>query len=356
MQSGVKIIDYQRLFDDKDEWQIKIDNIRKVLADNRPVIVGMCVFNSFTKVKDVWDGKNDGYYGCHALCIVGYDNDFLGGAFEVMNSWGTGWGDQGFAWITYETLKKTQSLQRAFEITLSGQEKRVRNQASDVGKNKAQILDKFTSNISFKLDDGTLMPIEIKTNKSRGLIVVKKDSLKNRSEESVEKSENKNMGHSPLTTLNSNNFISYASEKSYTSGTQYRAYIEVSHPTYLYVLGSDNTGEFSILFPADAKTSDFLSTKNCAIALPDENSLIQMDNTIGTDFMYFVYSNQKLDPNMLVSELKGKKGNANQKITERFKSALSKSKPLEIDDKNISFKTDNTDDKFFIISLEIAHK
>ncbi|MHA1732361.1 MAG: C1 family peptidase [Promethearchaeota archaeon] len=46
----------------------------------------------------------------HAQCIVGYDDsvtdDGETGAFRVVNSWGTSWGDSGFYWLTYDAFKE----------------------------------------------------------------------------------------------------------------------------------------------------------------------------------------------------------------------------------------------------------
>ena len=41
--------------------------------------------------------------GGHAICLCGYDDSL--GAFRFKNSWGTGWGDQGYAWISYDYIK-----------------------------------------------------------------------------------------------------------------------------------------------------------------------------------------------------------------------------------------------------------
>jgi hypothetical protein len=41
-------------------------------------------------------------YGGHAQVVVGYDAARV--AFRVLNSWGSGWGDGGFAWIPRATL------------------------------------------------------------------------------------------------------------------------------------------------------------------------------------------------------------------------------------------------------------
>ena len=365
-RNGVKIKSYEKLFNLFDPWQRKIDEIKKVLADNRPVIVGMRLFKSFKNVKDVWDGKDDGYMGSHALCIVGYDDNFLGGAFEIMNSWGTGWGDQGFAWVSYGTLQKTQSLHSAFSITLGsntgevdGGGEKVQNGDVRVEKTPSTFnsqvqssnADKFVSSIYFKIvDDNSLMPTALKS-ASRGLIVVKNDS--NAQTAPAPKTNSETIGSK---SVESPNFLNFVSQKSYISGTNYRAYIEVSHPTYLYVLGSDLSGGFGVLFPADSKMSDFLSTKNSAIALPDENSSIRLDDNVGKDFMYFIYSYKQLDIANIVSELNSKTGSSHQKIVNKFRSALNKSTPLEKSENNMSFKSENTEDKFFIISLEIDHK
>jgi len=46
----------------------------------------------------------------HAVTIVGYDDNMTShgdtGAFKVVNSWGPGWGDNGYFWVTYDTIKK----------------------------------------------------------------------------------------------------------------------------------------------------------------------------------------------------------------------------------------------------------
>lgn len=44
--------------------------------------------------------------GGHTMTVVGYDDTRYGGAFEVINSWGTDWGDGGFTWITYDDFDR----------------------------------------------------------------------------------------------------------------------------------------------------------------------------------------------------------------------------------------------------------
>lgn len=81
--------------------------IKAALFNRLPVVVGMPVYNSFrwltgpSSVYNVFSGPNTGR---HAVTIVGYDDHRFGGAFKVINSWGTGWGDGGYFWLPYEHL------------------------------------------------------------------------------------------------------------------------------------------------------------------------------------------------------------------------------------------------------------
>ena len=113
-----KIQEYFRLFDwDESEFDKalglesdRIDNIKKALSNGHPVMIGMYVPSSFDYISgEVWNPtqlERDEYNAQpgHAMCIVGYDDNMHGGAFEVMNSWGREWGNDGFAWIKYNDM------------------------------------------------------------------------------------------------------------------------------------------------------------------------------------------------------------------------------------------------------------
>ena len=93
----------------------KTNEIKQKISSKNPVIIGAHVTNSIHSVEDsgavddngLWPyNKNEEFTGAHAMCIIGYDDSKFGGCFEVMNSWGSDYGDNGFIWIRYNDLFK----------------------------------------------------------------------------------------------------------------------------------------------------------------------------------------------------------------------------------------------------------
>jgi C1A family cysteine protease len=81
--------------------QRNLANWKKWLAASGPILVGLTVDDTFFNATAT-AGKLDTFQpttaaGGHAVCLVGYRAD---GRFIIRNSWGTGWGDKGFAYAT----------------------------------------------------------------------------------------------------------------------------------------------------------------------------------------------------------------------------------------------------------------
>lgn len=99
--------------------EFKIENYRKInyqdlnvlkdyLNDGRAVAIGAKLGDNFMG----WDSDNiissDSYlnpgmqHAYHAMALCGYDDNIgPNGAFRVVNSWGTNWGDDGYVWVDY---------------------------------------------------------------------------------------------------------------------------------------------------------------------------------------------------------------------------------------------------------------
>lgn len=93
------------------KWmQVNVQSLTEMkaqIARGIPVVVGIHVADSFQNFTGggVYrrSAKKEADLGGHALLVVGYSEALK--AFKVMNSWGPGWGDGGFAWIDYATFQ-----------------------------------------------------------------------------------------------------------------------------------------------------------------------------------------------------------------------------------------------------------
>lgn len=102
---------FTRLTDGADINGISVRAVKEHLAKDAPVVIGMMVGGSFMDAmmgKERWqptdDDRNQMGFGGHAMCVIGYDDRRQ--AFEIMNSWGTSWGKDGFAWVGYADFKE----------------------------------------------------------------------------------------------------------------------------------------------------------------------------------------------------------------------------------------------------------
>ncbi|WP_299124059.1 C1 family peptidase [uncultured Winogradskyella sp.] len=98
--------------DNKIKYWRKIDpsinTIKQNIANNIPVVFGAKLsdnfvsWNSSAVLSSNTSYNNVGQHAYHAMIVSGYDNSKgANGAFKVINSWGTGWGNNGYIWIDY---------------------------------------------------------------------------------------------------------------------------------------------------------------------------------------------------------------------------------------------------------------
>ncbi|MGO8842941.1 MAG: C1 family peptidase [Methyloceanibacter sp.] len=84
------------------------DDIKGQLAQSNPVIISFTVSTAFGQLRGAKTfmerapPADDKVHGGHAMTIVGYDERRQ--AFRLINSWGKGWGDHGYAWVSYDLL------------------------------------------------------------------------------------------------------------------------------------------------------------------------------------------------------------------------------------------------------------
>jgi C1A family cysteine protease len=111
-----KILDYVALFRTTDSRERKLAFVKNSIANQKPVLIGMRLTSSFHSAKGIWkpDYGYTGSHGHHAMAVIGYDD--VGQTFEILNSWGTSWGNNGFIKVKYDDF--VQYTFAAYQVVL----------------------------------------------------------------------------------------------------------------------------------------------------------------------------------------------------------------------------------------------
>jgi len=94
----------------------------KLLAAGEAVYLGVDMATNWTSASGMRGvevlPQPQGYYGSHALLAQGYRATASGTQFLVQNSWGTSWGQGGFAWIPDDILRSRLRAAYRFKVDL----------------------------------------------------------------------------------------------------------------------------------------------------------------------------------------------------------------------------------------------
>jgi hypothetical protein len=245
--SKYKIKGYAKLWDEGAtvSSKQKVDLVKKSLSEGNPVVISMICPNSFHYPKSaLWTPQESPYdnpsnpHGRHAMCVIGYDDNKYGGAFEIQNSWGVTWGNGGYIWVKYQDF--ANFVYQAMEMI----------QFDNVNKNTEVVL---SGSLRYVRDDKMEMKANLKENKN------------------------------------------YRMDRAYKSGTRFRLYISNNEPAFVYAIGSDLTNRTYQVFPYSSNISPALTYKQNEVPIPSEEKHIRMDGTVGTDYLCVLYSKYPLE-------------------------------------------------------------
>ena len=301
-----RIDNYTTLFNDYSSSYTydKVQRVKKAIAEDRPVVFAMDVYVSFDKCDSLWNGVNDVFRGSHAMCVVGYDDEKYGGAFEIMNSWGTDWAHNGYVWVKYEDFRNGADY--AYDVYL-----KKKNHPSPTPIPNPEPIP---------------IPIHKKYSMSGDMFIVESDG-----------------GGSPLTAIDDCAEIPfYYLNEDYPSGKKFRLVVSNHEAAWVYMIASDMENNVSKLFPYADNISAYLNYSENNIALPDETHEFELDATPGTDYFCVLYSQEELDINQIVTEISQANGSFYDKIRNVLGDKLAPKEDIRyvMNDMGFSAKTD----------------
>ncbi len=257
LMSQYKTKGFNRLTASGENYSVDLEAIKQNLAQGAPVVIGMMVGGTFMQNmvnQEVWIPTQSDYemhgFGGHAMCVIGYDDKYEGGALQIMNSWGEEWGNKGLGWVRYKDF--LHFTKEAYGLYPMG--------------NAAVDQDLFS--IQFGLID-----------------VESKKSI-------------------PLIQQNDNVFETKAMV---AKNSKFKISVSNKNECYIYVFGQETDKSSYVLFPYTEKHSAYCGITGTRL-FPKDYSMSPDD--IGTrDIMAIVISKQQMDYTKLNQAINQAKGN-----------------------------------------------
>lgn len=263
-----QIQDFAAVFALEDPPKSKVSKTCKVLATETPVIVGIGITPSFRELKPgsrLWDPEEqESLTGYHALLVVGYDN--VERQFELMNSFGPGWGLNGFVRIKYDDFER---LCRYAYVLMPDQSAAA--QMEDVQPVGAKPQGALSGAFVFR--------------KPAGYLITAGGEELPYFEEVQTKFDGATGIYQPV-------------EATYAVGEVFQLVArEIPVGRYVYVFSQNPDGKINLHFPkmavATGKTAGFVLGKQVEIVIPSETSVLQLAAP-GEDYLCILYSQKQI--------------------------------------------------------------
>lgn len=304
LMSQYKTKGFNRLTASGENYSVDIEAIKQNLAQGAPVVIGMLVGGSFMQNmvnQDIWIPTQSDYdmggFGGHAMCVIGYDDKYEGGAFQIMNSWGEEWGNKGISWVRYADF--LHFTKEAYGLYPMG--------------NIAVDQDLFS--IQFGLID-----------------VASKKSI-------------------PLKQQIGNVF---ETQMALAKKSKFKISVSNKNECYIYVFGQETDKSSYVLFPYTEKHSAYCGIIGTRL-FPKDYSM-SPDEIGNRDVMAIVISKQQMDFNKLNQTINQTKGNS---YAEKINNALNEEMLTNITYKTgeyIGFETKAKGKNFAVMVVEIKKK
>jgi hypothetical protein len=289
---------YVRLFsnywDGPGTIEDRVIPVKKSLSEKKPVVIAMKLPDSFFMAygKDLWQPVESPYAdyskSAHAMCVVGYDDNKYGGAFEIQNSWGTSWANEGYIWVRYNDF--AAFVYEAYEI--------IENLAN------------YRETIKYEAS------IEIEVyNDSNGMPV----------------------------TYDRQGF--YKTRMAYPEGTEFQFQMTNRQEAYVYAFSVDNSSpDIERVFPPKG-TSPVLDYKESTVAWPGEFEWMRLTGLAGTDYLIVLYAKEALDIDAIERRFASERGTFPQRVERAVGSNFIPYNAVKYNDRKIEFSAQTQNPK-----------
>jgi hypothetical protein len=293
---------FNRLTRGGDDYRTDLLAIKQNLAQGAPVLIGMMVGGSFMQDmmgSSLYIPDRSDYSGArlggHAMCVIGYDDYYEGGAFQVMNSWGEEWGEDGLFWIRYNDFD--YFTREAYGLYPMGDADEV---VSDILEVEMGLIVNST---------GRYIPFDHKAG------------------------------------------ITFTSTSTVLTDTDFKVEITNSLECFTYIFGKETDGTSYVLFPYTKKHSPYCGITGTRV-FPKDYSLYP-DDQGDRDYIAIIVSRQKLDYNLLNDTITNAPGTTyDQKVYAALEDELVRDVDFT-DGNTIKFTTGNTHRNAVALVMEI---
>jgi C1A family cysteine protease len=300
--------------------------IKKSIAEKKPVIFSIkCYTSLFNIGKDgIWKPiANDRIVGNHAICIVGYDDNKLGGAFEVMSSWGTTWGNNGFFWITYDQIMQYGS----YALEMMDREVYDPNATRDLNPPQLKGSLDFVLTNDFGNDVSPMTVINTKIDAGGSA-------------------------------ANDNNavFSDYRLAENYEGGIKFKIKFTTNAPAFIYIFSVDDNKTVSTLFPYADNISPVVNSTDATIYLPSEQKHYTLNADANRDRICVLYSKTAIDFDNLKNKISKTPSTMYQTIMSLYNNHIIPVKNINFKEDKISFSSNAGEKELVCFFIDMNHK
>lgn len=296
---------YNRLTTNNDpRADVNLSAIKQNLAQGAPVVIGMMVGGSFMQAmqgQEIWQPtQNDQQmrgFGGHAMCVIGYDDYKAGGAFQIMNSWGTEWGVDGIAWVPYDAFQ--YFTKEAYGLYPMGRAR------------TPDDISEFEMKFGLVANDGG--------------------------------------DYIPIKQISGNYFETTGSV---AKGTKFKLEVTNSLECYTYIYGAETNGTSYVLFPYTAKHSPFCGITGTRV-FPRDHSMMA-DQEGDKDYFAILVTKSPIEYNAVNEAINIEMGNDfKTKINTALKQYTKQNVQYQGNGQNIGFSTDTGGEEAVVMIIGV---